>query len=158
QVEDRYPSVHELLQILGNVLVFDRLMADVEYDAEMPAQRAMGLRNRNMSKPRQGFSGSAGVEMLGEIGDRLIGSFEEAIGLRFKRKGHSASGLRFQRNQMRDHTQDMIGVACHDLARGDTRLETEWCALDRGRDPRRAYIGQHCCDIHGVAGAVLPTP
>src|SRR6201981_2580706 len=52
QLEDRYTGVDQLLEILGNVLVFDGLMANIEYDAQMPAQRAMGLRDRNMSKPR----------------------------------------------------------------------------------------------------------
>src|SRR3974377_607308 len=45
QLEDRYAGVDQLLQVLGNVLVLDGLMANIEDDAEMPAQRAMGLRN-----------------------------------------------------------------------------------------------------------------
>src|SRR4029077_3817244 len=150
QLEARYACVDQLLQILGNILVHDGLMANVEHDAEMPAQRTMGLRNRNVSKPRQGLGGGAGIQMPGEIGDRLVGGFKEAIWLRLERKRYGASGLRFERDQVRDHAQDMIGVACHDLAAGDARLKTERSALDRRRNAGGAYIGQPAADVQLV--------
>src|SRR5262249_62115506 len=37
QLEDRYPSVHELLQILGNVLLFYPFISYIEYVPPYPA-------------------------------------------------------------------------------------------------------------------------
>ena len=54
QLEDRHAAIDQFLQRLGDVLVFDRLMADVIDDAEMPArQRRVRLRDRQVRKLRE---------------------------------------------------------------------------------------------------------
>ena len=64
QFEHRHAGIDQLLQRLGDVLVFDRLMADVVDDAEMPAQRFVGFRDRHMRELGELLDRSAGIEMI----------------------------------------------------------------------------------------------
>ena len=64
QLEDRHAGIDQLLQRLGDVLVFDRLMADVVDDAEMPAQRLVGFRDRQLRELGELLDRGAGIEMV----------------------------------------------------------------------------------------------
>ena len=56
QLEDRDAGGDELLERGGNVLVLDRLVADVEDDAEMTAQRHVRLGDRDARELRRASS------------------------------------------------------------------------------------------------------
>ena len=122
---------------------------------EQPAQRAMSFRDRHVREPRECLGGRAGIEVVGEIIDRLVGGLEKTIRLRLERQRHGASGARFQRDQVRDHAQHMIGVACDHVAAGHARLEAERRGLDRRRDARGADSASMSATLHGVAGSLL---
>jgi hypothetical protein len=63
--------------------------------------------------------------MIGEIGDRLVGGFEEAERLRLERELHGAAGRGLERDEMRDDAQYVLGIARHHVAAGDPRLEAQ---------------------------------
>ncbi len=64
ELEDRNAGIDELLQRLRDILVFDRLMADVVHDAEMAAQRRICFRDRNMRELGEFFDRGAGIQMI----------------------------------------------------------------------------------------------
>src|SRR5207248_8031067 len=80
ELEDRDPGRDEARKRLGDVLVLDRLMADVEDDADVPAEGRLVA---------ESLGGGVRVEMLAEVGDRLRGRLEEAVrlGLQGERDG-----------------------------------------------------------------------
>ncbi len=96
--------------------------------------------------------------MIAEIGDGLVRGLEKTVGLGLERELHAASGLVFQRDEMRDHAQHMIGVACDYVAAGHARFEAERRTLDRRRDAGRVDVGEHVGDINGVLRALLAAP
>ena len=131
KLEDRNAGIHQFLQRLGNVLESHRLVADVEDDAEMAAQRAVRLGDRNIRQLGELLGRGARVEVLGEIIDGFVGGLEEAMRLRLERKLHRSSGPRLHRDQMRDDAQHVLGVARDHVVAGDARLEAERRGLDR---------------------------
>ena len=111
KLEDGNAGIDELLQALRDILVFHGLMADIKHYAEMAAQRDMSFRDRNLRELGELFGRGAGIKMVGEIIDRLVGGLEEAIGLRLERKRDGAPGARFKADEMRDDPHDVVGIA-----------------------------------------------
>jgi hypothetical protein len=52
----------------------------------------------------------------------------------------------------------MFSEAGNDLGTCDARLESQWCALNRGRGPLRRDVAEYFCNIHGVLRAFVGTP
>ena len=133
-------------------------MADVEHHADEAPLRDDGLRDRQAGELRQHLGGLAGVEMVGEVVDGLVGGLEETERLGLERQRHGAAGALFEIDQAGRHAHDMLGVAVdHGLA-GDVRLEAQRRALDRRRYPDGHDVGQDLRDVHGVLRALLGAP
>ena len=79
----------------------DRLMADVEHDADVPAQRAIASEIGMPASFASIVGGFAGVEVVGEVIDGLVGGLEEAERLRLERQRHGAAGPLFELDQVR---------------------------------------------------------
>ena len=93
----------------ADVLVLDRLVADVEHDAEVPAQRDVRLRDRDPGEPAPDCDARrAGVEVLLEVRDRLVRGLEEAVRLRLDREGHRAAGALLELDEMRGDPEHVL--------------------------------------------------
>src|ERR1700733_4517204 len=98
-------------------------MADVIDDAEMAAQRLVRIGDRNVRELSQFLDPGAGIQMTGEIVDRLVGGLEETVRFGLKRKLDGASGAVFEGHEMGDDVYHMIGVALDHAVVSHARLE-----------------------------------
>ena len=130
QFDDRDPGRDECIEACADLLELDRLVADVEDDAEVGGQRGCGIGVVDAGERRQSGRGGVGEQMLAEVADRLIGRLDVAERLRLEAQAHRRAGRRRQPDEVRHDLQDVLGEALDDAGR-DVRLEAERRRLDR---------------------------
>ena len=121
QLEHRNAGVSERLQRRADVLVLDRLVADVVHHAEVPAQRGLGLRLAESPSGRDELAhGVARVQMVLEVVDGLLGGLEEAGRLGLERERDGAAGALLEHHHVR-HDVDDVARELVDVLRGPSR-------------------------------------
>ena len=133
-------------------------MADVEHDPDVPPQGAMRLGDRDRRQVREPGRGGAGVEVIGEIGDRFVGGLEKAVRLRLDRQRDRPAGARFDLHEVRGDAEHVLGVAGDHVRAGDVRFEPERCRLNGRRDVFAGDIRQDVGHIDRVLGSLFAPP
>src|SRR5712664_565419 len=105
-------------------------MANIEYRANVTAQRRVCFGDRNTGELREPCRRRARVQMVFEIIHDFVGGLEEATRLRFERQTDGAAGPILQFDEMRGDAQNMLGKFSDDFGTRDARLEAEGRALN----------------------------
>jgi hypothetical protein len=158
ELDDRDAGGCQILHGLDDILVFHRLVADVEDGSELIAQNVLGLSGRELGLAGEILHGRGRVEVVGKIVDGLGGELQEARGLGLQSELDLASRAPFEIDQMGDHADHLVGVGLYDVGAGDARLEAERRALDRRANAFRRDLGDDVGDLHRVLGALVGAP
>ena len=137
-----------------HVLELDRLVADVEHDAEVAAEGHVGLgdgdacelgqspRSRRRSRDVRGSTRPSRRSSRGSSTARA----------RSQASPCGRCGLEV--DEMGGHAKHVLGVAGDDSKHGDVRLEAQRRGLDRrATKPSGDDVGEHVRDVHRVAAS-----
>ncbi len=158
QLEDRDSCAVEQMQRLRDVLELHGLVADVEDDAEVPADRPGHLAGRQPRQVGQARRPCRGVHVLVEVADRLLGGLQEAVGLRLQGQLDAASGASFKVDEVGDDAQQVLREEVDVLTRRDLRAERQRGSLDRRVHRVRRDLRQDVRHLAGVCHAVVGRP